>query len=401
MKIIKLITFIIFLCVFITYGCTNIFNNTSQTLDTSNADNLIWTQKAYIGGSVFFNPADPTSGHLQVGKSIAIRLGKVSQNNIDSDQTVYQDIPDQAKYGFLTVLSINSQMIRFKYTLYDRSGNEIVESCKVISLNSSCDLDVDGIDDLSYEKPNNFRPGLESAIYLNFLSSQKFLTTAMFAILPNEYSFKGCSYPSGIIGINPDGKFIISRYETDGRNPSIVKGVIPGDYVFDSSIGQFQKVENIINSRTISDNDVKIIQSSARSYRDVAASNYLFTVDAFTSIGLSPITFYDDLPDSVKTDFNEPTDINSAIDLLNQILQKRDLVELISNEVATTIPADALQNLIQNIIPSVSNDDVIRINRLFLNTVYPNECPSLDIDTEDITTILPLLSCTIGNPKND
>ncbi|MCX7655093.1 MAG: hypothetical protein N2Z76_01010 [Treponemataceae bacterium] len=71
------------------------------------------------------------------------------------------------------------------------------------------DINGDSKPDLKYMPPIQKRPGMENAVYLTFLSSQEEGYTTMFAVLPEQYS-RGV-YPSGVIGVNPSGKFIIIR----------------------------------------------------------------------------------------------------------------------------------------------------------------------------------------------
>ena len=66
------------------------------------------------------------------------------------------------------------------------------------------------------------------------------LNTTMFAVLPEQYS-RGV-YPSGILGVNPNGKFIVNKYEVNTTNRAAVLGIMYGDYVMDSAQGTYQRV---------------------------------------------------------------------------------------------------------------------------------------------------------------
>lgn len=55
--------------------------------------------KAYMGGSMLYNPADLSSSQLAQGVYVATRLGKVSKEDVSIDDTIYTDIEDEASYG--------------------------------------------------------------------------------------------------------------------------------------------------------------------------------------------------------------------------------------------------------------------------------------------------------------
>ena len=68
-------------------------------------------------------------------------------------------------------------------------------------------------------------------MYLTFNSSQENKKTTMFAVLTEQYP--NSDYPGGLIGINPSGNFILSKYTTSGER-SVLGSFRTGDYVLDS-----------------------------------------------------------------------------------------------------------------------------------------------------------------------
>jgi hypothetical protein len=98
------------------------------------------------------------------------------------------------------------------------------------------------------------------------------LNTTYFSVLPEQYDDK--NYPSGLVGINPKGKWLVNRYKvTDGveingydpivandesiisdvplcvtaptgtRNPDI-KSLVRGDYIINNYVGKYYSVMN-------------------------------------------------------------------------------------------------------------------------------------------------------------
>ncbi|MDR0643392.1 MAG: hypothetical protein LBG05_00560 [Treponema sp.] len=157
------------------------------------------SRQAFMGGSVLYNPDEPSSGQLAQGVHLAVRLGKVDLENGDTEQPSFSDREADARYGYITVDSINKESISFTYTEYAAEGNASHSSSFIVGLDERADINRDGLVDITYVKPVRKRPGLEQAVYLTFLSSQEELNTSMFAVLPEQYS-RGV-YPSGLMGI--------------------------------------------------------------------------------------------------------------------------------------------------------------------------------------------------------
>jgi hypothetical protein len=94
--------------------------DSTQLSDISNRlSHQTITRLAFMGGSVLYNPTRPSSGHLVQGVQLAVRLGKVELGNNDDSQLSYSDLEDAAKYGYLTINSIDGNHIAFTYTVFN------------------------------------------------------------------------------------------------------------------------------------------------------------------------------------------------------------------------------------------------------------------------------------------
>jgi hypothetical protein len=215
-----------------------------------------------MGGSVLYNPVQHTSGHLAKGTVVAVQLGKVDRENVNTEQSNFTDREEDTRYGYITVNSIDKNQIGFTYTEYAVNGSSSNTSAYNIRLNHQVDINYDGNPDITYVTPFCKRPGMEEATYLTFLSSQKTLTTAMFAVLPEQYS-RGV-YPSGLIRINPDGKFIVTKYENNGTSRSVLAGIQRGNIIIDNLTGKYQRVSTSFNrgARAISNTELKEIEQT-------------------------------------------------------------------------------------------------------------------------------------------
>lgn len=230
------------------------------------------SRMAYMGGSVFYNPKAPSEGQLYEGTKVAVRLGKVAEVSADTeenivDYTTFCDLPDMQEFGYITVNAISSEKISFTYNGVNENGVIAVKNL-TLSKGEAADLNDDNFADVKYVEPEEKRVGFEKAVYLTFLSSKEDLSTSMFSVIPEQYS-RG-AYPSGIMGINPDGKFIATKYEGESSDRAALKGVSNGDFVLDAKEGKYHRVNSTSNFKSArAIEDLEIDESEEISLEDV------------------------------------------------------------------------------------------------------------------------------------
>ena len=347
------------------------------------------SRQAFMGGSVLYTPDRPSTGQLAQGVSVAVRLGYVDAD--EGDGSVYTDMEDLAQYGYIHIDYIDSHRVDFTYHWYTDANSLTKSSNGTIRVNESVDLNGDGKADLHYAHPRHKRPGIEKSLWLTFLSSQETRNTAMFAVLPEQYS-RGV-YPSGLLGINPDGRFIVNKYEVNSTVRSAVQGVVYGDYVLDSQLGEYQQVvsnQSYRSARTIQDSELKTTAS-------FSGTSYYFVEKEFTDVMppsnlLGKIT--GDTPGSLIEVHPE-----TAIVRLNSMLEQRDLLTKIAIQMDLPTNSTEIQSLIGS-LHTEPLDKVVEFNRYLLESLYPNDCPSVKAESNDITTIFPLLSVLISAPES-
>jgi hypothetical protein len=352
------------------------------------------SRQAFMGGSVLYNPDQPSTGTLAPGVHLAVRLGKVDKNENSIGQPSFSDREDAARYGFITINAIDTSQISFTYTQYE--GNQHNQTARSFSLplNEKADLDRDGYSDITYVKPIRNRPGMEKAVYLTFLSSKETLNTAMFAVLPEQYS-RGV-YPGGIIGINPSGQFIVTKYER--ANSSIraaVQGVVYGDYVLDYSTGTYQQFTGSSayrSARSIDDSELTDI----RTMENMNAYFFIQEFDeAFTAENL-----FNALPETIQNRFGIENRTNEdLLPILNTILERYDLIESIAAVKNIKITDTELME-VRTSIQTLGIPDIVLINRLFLSENYPEVCPIIQSTSNDAAFIFPLLHCIIRGDED-
>lgn len=221
-----------------------------QPLSRSVDQNFLAGQ-AYMGGSLLYNPDFPSSGHLMKGAVVALRFANAEKTE-DGGEALYTDKRDSEEFASLTVDSIDESKIAFS-VIRSGAGNRQV----TLRTGEATDLNGDGVDDILYQRPAKIHSGFERAVYLTLLSSPERLTTTMFAVIAEQY--ENGSYPSGLIGINPDGKFIYSKYVPNGSARSAVSGLSNDDFVLDGTSGTYIKVSGVAayaGQRSIADADL-------------------------------------------------------------------------------------------------------------------------------------------------
>lgn len=344
------------------------------------------SRQAYMGGSVLYNPDDLSNSQLAENVCVAVRLGKVKRNEIDEDQVVFTDDEDSAKFGFMKINSISTSSVAFSYTEFSADGKSLTTASFNVAEGDSVDINSDGFYDLKYAKPKIKRVGLENARWLTFLSSQDDLNTSMFSVLPEQYSRN--VYPAGLLGINPDGKFIVNKYEVGSSKRAAVVGVCAGDFVLDSKTGNYQKIigrTTYRSARTVDESDLK-------SMEDISDINFYFDISDFLN-GYSPFELIAAIPDSIISDYGAIENIPRAVEVLNSLLDDRNLSEKLSaySDVDDFYTNDSLTQIL-----ALNSEEIVRFNRILLGELYPDFCPKVDYSCADISNIFPLLSVNLS-----
>ncbi|GHU58548.1 hypothetical protein FACS189444_2380 [Spirochaetia bacterium] len=241
----------------------------------------------FMGGSLLYVADSPSSGHLVPGAIVGVRLGKVNYDPVAGAEgaadpgPMFSENTDSTRYGYIAVETVDANGIRFQYTEYTADGKSSeVKGYHSLALGEEKDINGDGIPDISYKVPEFSRSGFEKAVTLNFLSSQEKLNTTMFAVLPEQYEDK--EYPSGIIGINPEGIFIISKYTSTGAR-SLVRGIETGDLIIDGVNYKYQRAVSSAgtyrSARSVADDDAEDMEDSPDLYFPLMSVDYSYEID--------------------------------------------------------------------------------------------------------------------------
>lgn len=338
-----------------------------------------------MGGSIQYNPQKTSTGHLAKNVIVAMRLGYVERTSVGNEQYVYTDLREKSQYGSLYIKDVNEDSIDFEITLFTYNGNFLKKASYSLSRNAELDVNNDGLPDLSYSKSKQKRLGFEDSVYLNFISSQDTLQTNMFSVLKEQY--QGENYPNGLIGINPNGRFIISEYTSQSSDSrSMVGGYVTGDYVLDSKTGEYKIVKQTNRAkgaRTIAEDEVStIIENEETGYRFTENDFLLYNEDDLLAI--IPFSIKCDLPNEIVT-----------LEKLNLILTNKQLIEETKQIQEIPIPSEIYSDVIAQ-IPLLSEEELIQLNRIFLEETYQDLCPKHEVKSIVYSEVLPLVDVDLG-----
>lgn len=393
----KLSFLLICLCI-VLFGCPH---NAEISTEVKSPEYDTISSLAYIGGSVVYNPANPSSAQLYNGANIAVHLGKMTSTaansvTIDKDSNVY---------GYLKIQSVSPQAIDFDYHSFIDNEKKVVKSY-ILKKNETLDLNKDGESDLRYKPLIPIRDGFEDAMCLEFISNQAVGYTTMYATITDEALARNAGEPTEyenatFYGINSDGSFIYITGENDASinsrsavSTSTMMGISHGDYLINSSTGEILAIVGEVPTSDDQDEDFnsqkELIYKSLNDYTTktnqeltVGQDNleldsnaikvddsleleafftYLYRENQFADVEKGPIDLLRVLPKELKGDFDVATyTTEEAINQLFYILTRGSIVEILvkaNGEELSTEDQTKIDDVLFNYLKAIFPEDV-------------------------------------------
>lgn len=241
--------------------------------------NYLTANRKFIGGSLIYDPSDNSGKLAQIasGTKIGVRLGKLTKKekavtsfasgtqfitSSASDDTasalaedptsgvsittnvsggasatkfIYEDIPDQAIYGYISINDIRPESVSLTFTKVTASNGSF-SNLFTLKQGESADLNGDGHADLKWTAPPLKRSGYsENSRWLTFINEENTEYSAMFYKFSDSEVRAGYrsilgeteSFEKGLYGVNSNGDFVWVFYD----EPEIDSIMAYGDYI--------------------------------------------------------------------------------------------------------------------------------------------------------------------------
>lgn len=386
-------------------GCTVLLDEySSSASDLRNISGLknrtAISKMAFMGGAALYNPSDLSTSQLAKGTVLGVRLGKVQRKDVGAEKPVYSDVNDEAIFGYITIENIDREQVSFSYYEFENekwSDSETASLKNTFTLEAgrACDLNSDGIDDVAYIKPFTKRKGSEKAMWLAFLNEDENIkVSSMFSIIPQQYARS--AYPGGLIGINPEGRYIVNKYDVGTTNRAAVKSLVYGDYVIDNEencFSTFIGTKSSSGARALSDDELKTMEVN----EDDSPEMYYFQNAEFAD-NYSIYDLLEAMPSSVVTRDFKSLSIAEAVDYLNELAKNPDLWQKIV-EGNSSDEANEIRENLANFYGD-SELQIVIANRKALSVLYPDLCPQLSPYSTSFAMVFPWFSANLGELKD-
>ncbi len=371
-------------------------NNVSGIKERSALKDLV-----YQGGSMLYNPDDSSVSQLENGVIIATRAGMVIKKDLGNGETAFEDPVYAASFGYIEVTDIDKDCISFDYYVSDgwKAGEEFPSKKGSFSLaaGQSVDLTGDGFADLKYTKPLTKRKGAERAMWLTAINNpSETMESFMFSIIPEQYENK--TYPGGLVNINDEGRYVVTKYDmSNSSSRSAVKSLSYGDYVIDNEESCFQVYvgsSSYGSARAVSDAELNEFDIPEKNNPET----YYFKPEEFAG-AYSIYRLFDELPVSLVTVDYYSMNISELVIELNKLLVKEDLWKTLVEDNYSDAAEEVRKTM--GSMDFSSNLITVVANRIVLNKLYSEDCPSFNTFGNTFSAVFQNFSFYLGEPLMD
>ena len=388
----------------ILFGCSMNLDSMEQNMNAASLHNVRAVMNRsdsekmlYMGGSVLYSSKDSNANQLVPGAVVATRIGKVEKTDLGGGQYAYKNSKTDYELGFISVDAISKELIVFTYYKFPstESNSYIPAGTFSLSEGQSADLNGDGRADVKYTKPAPGRKGYKSNMWLTFICDVETSdTAAMFSVIPMQY--ERSAYPNGLLGINPEGQYIVNKYNVGTNSRSVVSDISYGDYVLDTEANTLSRyVGEQRNSRSaaraIGDAELEQVEqiSSTSTPEEFEYKAIEFTEDFNIEELLSV------MPSSIVTESFIGRSIAENVAYLNRLIREpsflNKLVEGKSGEVAEEIRSQLAS------VPISSELERVIFCRHALTLMYPADSPDVNLFSQSLSSVLPWMYMDFGD----
>lgn len=372
-------------------GCSELDCGRASIGDTESIKNRSAVAKlAYMGGSAVYNGSDESISQLAENVVLAVRLGKVEKTALGDGSYACKNSETDFNLGFFEINVVDKDGITFTYNKF-RNDSDVYDNMGsyTIKLGEGCDIDGDSKVDVRYEVAKN---GVKNNRWLTFVNDMEDRdTSVLFAVIPEQYENK--AYPAGLVGVNSDGRSIVTKYNVSNNGRACVANISYGDYVIDSEtntcsmyVGSGIKARG---ARALNDSELETVQMcNADDYTD-----FLFKPQEFAE-NYSIQELLASLPASIVTKSYSGMTIADATDYLNDLIMRDDFIGKLVDGKSGDV-ADEIRNQLA-MSPISSDAERVLFNRHSIALLYPELCPDFSMASTSISVVFPWLSVDFG-----
>ena len=350
----------------------------------------------FMGGSMLYSPKDSNANQLEKGVVIALRIGEVEKYDLGNGEYGYRNSKLNYELGFLEIDSISKSNISFTYYKFPSTDSNRYVSAGSYTLEQgqTADLNGDGYADVKYTKPDPGRKGYKENMWLTFVCDVENANSAtMFSVIPIQYS-RGV-YPNGLLGINPEGQFIINKYDVGTNNRSLVSDVSYGDYVLDTEENTIARYvggnRSARSARSIVDGELEEVEQISS---DSTPEEFEFKANEFTN-DFDIKVLLSLMPSSIVNENYSGRSIAENVAYLNRLIRESSFIErLIEGK-----SGEAVDEIRNELIGAPITSDIERVLfcRHALALVYPDNCPDVNLFSQSLSNIIPWLYIDFGD----
>lgn len=351
----------------------------------------------FMGGSVLYSSKDSNANQLSSGVIIATRIGKVEKINTGGGNYAYRNSQSDFEYGYIKIESVSKEKISFAYYKFSRGSKKAFLSGSYnLGEDQSADLTGDGKQDVIYKKPDPGRKGRKNNMWLTFLCDADEGNGSMFSVIPVQY--ERSAYPNGLLGINSNGQFVITKYDVGTSNRAAVSSISPGDYIFDmenNTIGVYTgEARNGRSARSINDDEFQTVTPVNENSKP---EDFMYHpnefIDEFDIKELLSL-----MPKSIVTEDYSSRSITENVAYLNRLISNpvfiTNLVDANSGSVADEIKAQLATGISSEV-------ERIIFNRHSMALFYPENAPDVNVMASTLAGAIPWLEVNINATDYD
>ena len=350
----------------------------------------------FMGGSMLYSPKDSNANQLEKGVIVAVRIGEVEKYELGNGEYGYRNSKLNYELGFLEIDSISKSNISFTYYKFPSpdSNRYVSIGSYTLEQGQTADLNGDGTADVKYTRPDSGRKGYKENMWLTFMCDvEKSNSATMFSVIPIQYS-RGV-YPNGLLGINPEGQFIINKYDVGTNNRSLVSDISYGDYVLDTEENTIARYvgsnRSLRSARSLAEGELENVEqiSSNSTPEEFEFNANEFTDDFDIKLLLSL------MPSSIVKENYSGRSIAENVAYLNRLIRESSFIErLIDGKSGEAV--DEIRNELAG-APITSEVERVLFCRHALALVYPDSCPDVNLFSQSLSNIIPWLYIDFGD----